>query len=376
MRKTRIAYVMMKAHTGGTKNLVMEYMRHLDKERVVVDLFCDSDSNAVPIDEVKALGGEVYLITPTKNILGNMKDMYKIFKENQYDVVHAWNSTMNIFPMRVANSAGVPVRVSECVSMANRHETIKSITKNILRQFSRLDANYYIGNSYDCGVYLFGKKAVESGKVSVFKTVINAESNAYKQELREKTRKEFGWSDKILYGFIGRYMPQKNPLFLIEIFNEIQKRQPKAHLVMIGFGDLENQMMEKVAAQGLTEKVENLGRREDIKQFYNAFDAFLLPSLYEGLPVVGLEAQCCGLPMFFSTEITKEASACDELGIFISLQDTAAVWAEKIIPIVERNMGRRRSHCDDIIKNGFDSKSESVRLLDFYMNALKKQSEK
>lgn len=129
--------------------------------------------------------------------------------------------------------------------------------------------------------------------------MIDANANAFNAKLREDTRKEFGWENKIVYGFIGRYVPQKNPLFLIDIFNEIAKKQENAILVMIGFGELENEMHDRIESYGVTDKVIDLGRRDDIKQFYNAFDAFLLPSLYEGMPVVGIEAQCSGLPIFF-----------------------------------------------------------------------------
>lgn len=143
------------------------------------------------------------------------------------------------------------------------------------------------------------QETYDRGKVNIFKTVIDANANAFNAKLREDTRKEFGWENKIVYGFIGRYVPQKNPLFLIDIFNEIAKKQENAILVMIGFGELENEMHDRIESYGVTDKVIDLGRRDDIKQFYNAFDAFLLPSLYEGMPVVGIEAQCSGLPIFF-----------------------------------------------------------------------------
>lgn len=156
-----------------------------------------------------------------------------------------------------------------------------------------------MANSIDCGIWQFGKKTYDKGEVSIFKTVINADTNAFDDKLRESTRKKFGWENKVIYGFIGRYVPQKNPLFLIDIFNEITKKQENATLVMIGFGELENEMHDRIQSYGITDRVMNLGRRDDINQFYNAFDTFLLPSLYEGMPVVGIEAQCAGLPIFF-----------------------------------------------------------------------------
>lgn len=365
----KVAYVLGKVHSGGKKNLVLEYLRHIDPEDARIDFICDADSNSAPIAEVESRGGRCYMIAPYQHIVANMRDMARVFRENKYDVVHAWNSTMNVFPMVVARHCGVPVRISESLSMANRHEW-KTWLKYALRPFSTVAATHFMACGADCGAFQFGRKALEAGRVAVFKTVINAEANAFDPALRETTRRQFGWQNATVYGFIGRFMPQKNPLFIIDIFRAIATRQANARLVLIGFGGMEETMMQRVADYGLTERVQNLGRREDIRQFYNAFDAFLLPSLYEGLPVVGLESQACGLPVFFSTEITPEASAC-ELATFLPLSDHADKWAETIINNTNKNMNNRRTHAADIISAGFDSHSESARLLDFYRKSLK-----
>lgn len=368
----KIAYILGKLHSGGKKNLVMEYYRHMDTDRVRIDFICDSDSNSIPEKEVQSLGGKVYRVTPYEHIFQNMKEMKKIFEEEQYDAVHAWDSMMNLFPLVIAQKTGIKVRISESLSMANKGEK-KTFIKYALRPFSSVSANYYMACGVDCGVFQFGQKAYDKGKIAIFKTVINTKSNSYDPELRTTTRENFGWTDRHLYGFIGRYVPQKNPVFIIEIFNEIQKIDPKAYLVLIGFGDLEQAMMNKVKEFGLSEKVENLGRREDIKQFYNAFDCFLLPSLYEGLPVVGLESQSCGLPIFFSTEITHEAKAC-EMAHFISLRTPASEWARQIVEVVDKNIPVRRSYAREVAQAGFDSKSEALRLQKFYFDAIEEQN--
>ena len=368
----KVAYIFGSIHPGGKKNLALEYCRHMDSSKVRVDWICDADSTAIPTEEIEAWGGKVHIVTPYKNILKNMSDIRKVFRKEKYDVLHVWLSTMNLFSLIVAKQEGIKVRISESISMANKHEK-KVLLKYALKPFSSIGANYYMACGVDCGVFQFGQKAYDEGKVAIFKTVINTEDNAYEPELRAVTRKKFGWEDSIVYGFIGRFMVQKNPLFIVDIFNEIQKIQPNAKLALIGFGGLEEKMMERIAHYGLSDKAINYGKREDIKQFYNAFDAFLLPSIYEGLPVVGVEAQSCGLPIFFSTEITPEAKGCD-MAQFISLKESAAEWAKKIATIVEQNIPVRRSYVEEMKAAGFDSKSEAQRLQDYYYKAIEEQN--
>ena len=270
--------------------------------------------------------------------------------------------------MLVARMAGIKVRISESISKGDKSEK-KTKIKLVLRRFSHCFVTDYMANSIDAGKWQFGSKTYQQGKIRIFKTVINANDNVFNPELRQSTRSAFGWEDKVVYGFIGRYVEQKNPLFLIDIFNEIAKRQSKAVLVMIGFGELEQEMMDRINGYGISDRVENLGRRDDIKQFYNAFDAFLLPSLYEGMPVVGVEAQCCGLPIFFSKNITTETTAC-QLAHYIGLNESPEKWADTIIPVVDNNIPSRRSYSDEIVSAGFDSTSEAIRLQKFYLQKL------
>ena len=354
--------------SGGKKNLIMEYFRHIDKAQVQMDIVCNDDSNAIPQEEIEALGGRVFIVPSFKNLKGHTKALCELFKKEQYDVVHAYNSMMNIFPMYAAKKAGVEVRISESLSMAAPGEW-KTYVKYMLRPLSHLYATHYMACGEDCGIFQFGQKAFDEGKIAIFKTAINTDFNRYQPDLREKTRKTFGWNGKVVYGFIGRFEHQKNPLFLIDVMSEIYKRQENAHFVIIGAGKLENEMKTRIKETGLELVMSWLGRREDIQQFYNAFDAFLLPSRYEGLPVVGLESQSCGLPMIFSTAVTPEASAC-ELGHFIDLNEGAAAWAEKIIPIVAENMPKRRSYAKEVADAGFDSKTEAEKMLKYYMVAL------
>lgn len=367
----RIAIIVGKMNSGGKKNLIMEYYRHIDRDKIQFDFICDSDSQAIPREEILKLGGSIYEIAPYQNIFKNMRDMKKIFDNNNYKVVHAYNNTMNFFSMFVAKWSKIPVRISESISMAHKSDW-KTIIKTFLKPLAKFGANYYLACGEECGRWQFGNKLFDEGKVNVFKTVINAEYNSFNQQERERVRKEYNWEDKIVVGHIARFTVQKNSLQMIDIFNAIAKKENNAVLCLIGDGELKDEMLEKIKKLGIESKVYYLGMREDVQQFYNAMDCFILPSLYEGLPVVGLEAECCGLPMFFSKNIAEEANAC-ELGHFISLEETPEFWADKVLEAVQKNMHIRKNHINEIKKQGFDSIEEAKRLQQFYFDAIKKE---
>lgn len=368
----RIAISINKCDSGGQKSLVMAYIRNFDKKRIEFDLICDSDSNSIPYDEVRNLGGIVHVIPPYQNIIAHLKALDKLFKSRHYDVLYACNNTMNIFPLFIAYMNKIRVRVSESLTMASKLEKKKTIMKTVLKQFSHLFCNYYMANGKDCGIYQFGKQTYKKGKITIFLTPVDAKANTFNPKLRSKTREEFGWNNKITYGFIARFEMQKNPLFLIDIMHEISIKQDNAHFVIIGAGSMENEMKQRIYDYNMENVISWLGRREDIKQFYNAFDAFLLPSIYEGLPVVGIESQASGLPVFFSDAVTKEASI-GNLGHFISLQNTAEEWADVIIRETKDNIKSRHGREKELEKAGFDSVIETERLMTFFENAVKEQ---
>lgn len=365
----RVAVIMGKMHSGGKKNLVMEYYRHIDRNKVQFDFLCDEDSNAIPKEEIESLGGHVYVIAPYQNIVKNISDIKRICKENKYDIIHGYNGTMNIFAMFAGWMCGIPIRINESISMAHKADK-KTFLKNILKPFSRCFATHYMANGEMCGRWQFGDKLYDAGRVAVFKTVIDVDNNKYDEELRIKTRKELGIEDNIVIGHIGRLTAQKNTLFIIDIFIEILKKEPNAKLLIVGDGELREEMTRKIEDAHVQESVLDMGRREDIQQFYNAMDCFLLPSLYEGLPVVGIESETCGLPTFFSEEIPIESSPCKELGCFIGLDVLATHWADIILEKTRKNISVRRDYSNVVKNEGFDSGIEGFKLGNYYKQLL------
>ena len=360
---------MGKMHSGGKKNLVMEYYKNIDRSKIQFDFICDVDSNAIPKKEIEELGGRVYEVTSYKRIIRNMIDISRICKANHYKIMHGYNGTMNVFAMLVGKLCGIPIRINESISMAHKDDK-KTIIKNMLKPFSRSFATHYMANGEACGRWQFGDKLYEEGKVAVFKTVIDTGRYRFQPEIREKARKEYGLTDNFVVGHIGRLTAQKNTMFLLDIFHEIYQREPNAKMILIGDGDLIHETERKIWELGLKDAVLFLGRREDIGQFYHAMDCFLLPSLYEGLPVVGVEAETNGLPMFFSTEIARESSPCDDIGYFLDLSLSAEEWAEFVIKETKRHVPDRRDHSREVREAGFDSRHEGNKLFQYYQSLL------
>lgn len=367
----KVAFIMGKMNSGGKKTLAMQYFLNFDPAEVEVHFICDADSYAIPEDEIRRYGGFVHMVAPYQNIVKNMGDMRELFAREHFDVLHAYNSTMNLFPLKAAKQAGISVRISESLSMAHEREP-KTYLKLILRKFSKQYATHYVSCGEDCGRWQFGDALFDAGRVDVFKTAIDSVRNSFDEGLRARTRAELGVADdELLVGFVGRFVVQKNPMFMLETAKEFVALNPKVRLVLVGDGELRDEMLAYVNANDFSDHVLYLGLREDIAGFYQAMDCLLLPSLYEGLPVVGLEAQCAGLDVFFSTEITSEAAFC-ELGHFLPLADGAKRWAETISAVLEGHRDRT-SRSKDCVNAGFDSRVEAKRLAMYYANALARQ---
>lgn len=370
----KVAISLNKCDAAGQKSLVMSYLRNIPRSRISFDLIVDDDSNSIPFEEIDSLGGRVITIPPYQHILRHMFYLYRLYKKEKYDVLYATNNTMNIFPLFVAKLTGIKVRISESLSTASNYEVKKTIIKSILRLFSHLFCNYYMANGIKSAEYQFGKKTTDLGLVSLFYNPIEVEKYCYSPKERVTTRNKFEWNDKIVYGTIARFEKQKNPIFLIDVANEILKQQENAHFVIIGYGSMEDQMKSKIEQYGIGKRISWLGKREDLSLFYNAFDAFILPSLYEGFPIVGLEAQSTGLPSFFSSAVTREVSV-ENLSFFIELNKTAKEWADIIINGTSNLLKtQRKGRADFLRNNGFDAKQEASRLVSFFENAVKERS--
>ena len=360
----RVAVIMGKHVTGGIKSVIMNYYENIDRDIIQFDFIVDSDSPLKDYSDIEKLGGRVFEIPPVQNLWGHIFECRKILISGNYLIAHAYINTLNVFPMFAAKLAGVPIRIAENLSTAH-HKEKKTFVKIALKPLCKLFPTHLAANSKFSGEWLYGEKSMDNCKILY--NAIDLDNFHYDTELRKKTRATYGWTDKFVIGHIGRYQYQKNHEFLIEIFNELHKIDDSAILILIGYGDLKDYIFEKIDRYGLVEYVVDLGSREDISQFYNAMDCFVLPSFYEGLPVVGIESQATGVPCVVSTEVTKETKITDVIE-FIDLDEGAEVWARRIL---EWKNYKRKCVDDQITASGYNIKNEAHQLKEYYLDALR-----
>lgn len=274
----RIAHIMGKMVGGGVESVVMNYYRNIDKEKIQFDFICDSDSTNIPKEEIESYGGKVIIIPPYQQLPKYQKELKEILKNNQYKIVHSHINTLSIFPLRIAKQVGIPIRIAHSHSTTNKKEIKKNILKQILRPFSKAYANHYFACSKKAGVWQFGKRLYNKGKITIINNAINLDKFKLDSKIRKDIRKELNISDDtLIIGHIGRFVSVKNHSFLLEIFNEIHKKNSNSVLLLVGQGPLEKEIMTKVKEMNLQKSVIYLGQRNDIDKIYQVLDIFVLP---------------------------------------------------------------------------------------------------
>lgn len=269
---------------GGVESVVMNYYRNIDRDKIQFHFLCDEDSTDIPYDEIERLGGKVIVIPPYQKLFKYQKELYKIFKENKYKIVHSHINALSVFPLRIAKKAGVPIRIAHSHTTSNKKEWKRNLAKNILRPFSKVYANQFFACTEHAGKWLFGKKVVERKKLNVINNAIDLKKFEFNEKIREDLRKEFGIKeDTIVIGHIGRFMKQKNHEFLIDVFNELYKKNQNTVLILIGQGPLLNEIKQKARNLDIENKIKFIGQVTDVERYYNIMDVFVFPSIYEGL---------------------------------------------------------------------------------------------
>ncbi len=361
----RIAQIVGKWVGGGVEAVLMNYYRNIDHTKVQFDFICDDDSINIPYDEITSLGGKVIFIPPYQKVFKYQRILKKVLKENNYKIVHSHINTLSIFSLFAAWRAKIPIRIAHSHSTTNKLEKKKNILKQIFKPFSKLFATHYFACTKHAGNWMFGNKK----EIYILNNAIELDRYKYNIDIRNKIRKELNINDDTLViGHIGRFVEQKNHRYLIDIFNEIHSKNNNSILILIGQGPLESYIKDKVNKLGLDNNVFFLGQLDNANEYYQAFDIFLLPSLYEGLGMVLIEAECSGLLSYTSTEVPLEAKVTDNL-YYMSLKDNPSIWSNNILDSIK---DYNRVSCEDIVKrSGYDITIESSKLVNKYKELYK-----
>lgn len=361
----RVLQIMGIVCGGGVESVIMNYYRNIDRTKVQFDFAIDGYEKSLLDDEILSLGGRVYKVEPySRNIFKYIYQIYRIEKDNNYEIVHSNMNTLAVFSLFAAWLAGAKVRILHNHSTAVKSEKLRFVMKYILRPFAPIFANRYMACSFLAGEWMYGKKKMQSGEVKVLNNAIDVDKFAYNPETRKRLRYELNIDeDTLVIGHVGRFMYQKNHDFLIDIFKEIHKERKKAILLLIGDGPLRQTIEEKVKNFNLQDNVKFLGLRKDMKDLYNVMDVFVLPSWYEGLPVVSVEAQANGLLCFVSDKVSKECNLSNSMR-FISLDENAKSWSKEIL---NSKLGRNKNAEQELIINNFEIKNETQKLINLYL---------
>lgn len=360
----RVLQILGIVANGGVEAVIMNYYRNIDKSKIQFDFVVHNDADENYIKEILSMGAKVYKVTPyNQNVFKFMYEIYHIIKSNQYQIVHSNMNALSGFALLPAYLAGAKVRILHNHTTDSKEEKLRSLIKRLLRPFAKLFANQYWACSKLAAEWMYGKNAIINSKITIINNAIDLEKFKFNKEKRERLRKELGLENSFVIGHVGRFMKQKNREFLIDIFNEVLKQKKNARLLLIGDGKLKLQIEEKVKKLGIKSAVMFLGVRNDVADLYNAMDVFILPSLYEGLPVVGVEVQANGLPFICSDKVTDEILLTNNIKL-LSLRQPKTEWCSAIINAERKEIVNN----EDILLKNFDIKSESRKLENIYKN--------
>lgn len=361
----RVLQVVTYMGRGGLETMLMNYYRHIDHSKVQFDYLTHREFDGDYDKEIKDLGGNVYHLSNLNPLSTSYKKSLNDFFENhpEYKIVHSHLDCMAGIPLKYAKLNNVPIRIAHAHN-SNQTKDLKYPLKLFYKRNIKKNANYLFACGDEAGKWMFN-----TDNFKVLNNAIDARDYTFNMNIRNDKRKEFGISDdSILVGHVGRFFPQKNHEFLIDIFNQFHKDHPNSYLMLVGEGELKVSIQDKVRTLGLEDFVIFTGLRSDVNDLLQAMDVFLFPSLYEGLPVSIIEAQAAGLPCLISDKVPIECKKTD-LVYQLNLEDSLNVWSDKIY---ELSHITRRDTYEEIKQSGFDIVENAKWLENFYVDLYKK----
>ena len=360
---------------GGAETMVMNYYRHIDRQKIQFDFMVHREQRGAFDDEIESMGGRIYRMPPIypQNFVRYKRMLKEFFDEHtEYQVIHSHMSELGYFAFVEAKRHGIPKRICHAHNAPDfRHENLIQYIKLIpryyfIRRIRHLTTDFFVC-SHIAGLWLFGKKRQD--KFVFMRNAIETENFLYNAGEANVIRKKLGITSQRLICHVGRFNKQKNHSFLIDIFKEILDNDPDSILLLVGDGELRKEIEDKVNRLHLQDHVRFLGVREDVPQLLKASDLLLFPSYYEGLSVVLVEAQATGITCVVTNSLAEETIICKDQMKLFSLQRSAKEWADIVL---KSKSGKRENAMTIMKEKGWDVGVNAKWLQDFYLNSIEK----
>ena len=362
----RVLQVVTQMDRAGLETMLMNYYRWIDRDQIQFDFLKHREAQGDYDEEITLLGGKIYhvpAITPLK-FPQYLKALYLFFEDHSgYQIVHAHLDALSSFVLQAAKKAGVPIRIAHSHNNGfekNWKLPLRLTAKKILHR----SATHFWGCSPEALRFLFGKDPSNDCRRRILQNAIDLGKFSFDPAVRKEIRQKLALEGHLVLGHIGRFCYQKNQEFLLEIFAEIKKRREDSILLLIGDGKDHEMLLEKAYKLQVEDSVRMMGVREDIPKLLQGMDLFLLPSRFEGLGIVLVEAQMAGLRCLASDRVSREADLTGQV-VYWPLERSPSDWAEKALELEAK--GRTEVCRESFQKAGYDIASAAKSLELEYM---------
>ncbi len=354
----------MTENPGGVESFLINYYRNIDREKIQFDFLCNSHEPVAYENELISLGGRTFHITArSKNPRLYRKELEEVFQNHAYEWSAIWvnvSSLANIDYLKIAKKYNIEKRIIHSHNSRNMDSRVRGILHHVNRFCVGKYATDFWACSEDAARWFYRDELIK--KAVVIHNAIDVNRMKFDPEKRKDIRDKYGLQDKFVIGNVGRLHFQKNQEFAIEVFKLYHKENPQSCLVLVGQGEDEEKLRNKVKEYGLTDSVLFPGIQKDIQGWLSCFDLFLFPSRFEGLSVVAMEAQANGIPVLASKGVIPEEVKMNDNFEFLDLNEGAKAWSEKLSTMASWQRPEYEAVKEIFVKNGYDIGTEASKL--------------
>lgn len=372
MGKIKVMHFVSGLVAGGVEEMLYNYCKFMDPNKYEFIVVYQHESVPVCKEKFESLNIKcIRVVSRRKSIIQNILSSMKVIELERPDIIHTHMNLMNFCALLAGKIKGVKVRISHSHIAEHPNNIVKKVIYKVCKILCKISATNYLACGKDAGEFLYGHKLIESRKVEIISNAIDLLKFSPNDELRIKIRSKYKLDDKFVIGHVGRFTEQKNHTRLLSIFSEVIKKKPNSVLLLIGSGELEDRVKKFAEKLKINDKVIFFGTTSRMSEIYNAMDVFVLPSLYEGYPVVSTEVQAAQLPSVFSDKIDKTCKLTKYID-FLSLEDDDCKWVDTIFSVIHlRNTGE----IEELYKR-FDVRTAQLKLDALYSKYVERVKDK